>query len=84
MVRTKLIVTGKYFLYNKRERLFLHAMGTYDDGNGPEEYTHWTPYFLGAQGFNSLKAAKAMQQKLLEQRDRVIIVDRNRRMVWNV
>ena len=83
MVRKKLVIPGKYFLYNKRERLFLHAKGVYDDGSGPEKYTHWTPYFGGAQGFVSLRAAKAMQKKLLEQRDRVIIVDRDRKVVWN-
>lgn len=83
MVRKKLVVTGKYFLYNKRERLYLHAMGIHDDGSGPEEYTHWTPYFVGAQGFPSLKAAKVMQRKLMQQRDRVVIVDRDRKVVWN-
>ena len=79
MVRKKLITTGKFFLYNRKGRKYLHSKGIRDDGAGPEPYTHWTPYFAGAQGFDSKKAAEAMRRKLAEEGDEVSIVTAERR-----
>jgi cell division protein FtsN len=37
-------------------------------------YTYWTPYFSGAQGFDSRKAAEAMRNKLAKEGIEVAIV----------
>ena len=69
---------GRYFLYDDRRREYFHGRGEFDDGNGPQPYTYWTPYFFGAMGFPSLKVARAMRAKLVKPGVHLVIVDRAR------
>ena len=59
MVRQKMKCQGKFFLFNERIRQYFHAMGVEDSGDGPEAYLHWSPYFAGAMGFDTIKAARS-------------------------
>lgn len=53
-------------------------MGVEDKGDGPVPYLHWSPYFAGAKGFDTIKAARNIQSKLAAQGIYVIIVNENR------
>ena len=81
MVRRNMKHQGKFFLFNEKKRQYFHARGVSDDGSGPVAYTHWTPYFAGAMGFGTVKAARAMQNTLMNQREKCVIITRNREVV---
>lgn len=77
MVREKMTRQGKFFLFHRRKRQYFHAMGVEDKGDGPVPYLHWSPYFAGAKGFDTIKAARNIQSKLAAQGIYVIIVNEN-------
>lgn len=54
--------------------MYLNRKGTIDDGSGPIPYIYWTPYFSGAQGFDSRKTAEAMMRELAKEGVEVTIV----------
>lgn len=83
MVRKPLKISGRFFLFSRKNRQFFGRRGVFDEGEGPVEYMDWTPYPSGAMGFDSIKSARAMQRKLGADGIRVAIVDRNRKVVMD-
>lgn len=81
MVRQKMKCQGKFFLFNERIRQYFHAMGVEDSGDGPEAYLHWSPYFAGAMGFDTIKTARSMQHKLAKKGAYVLILNAKREAV---
>lgn len=81
MVRQEILMEGKFFLYDRLNRLYFQQTGTADRGDGPVAYMDWTPYFRGAKGWPTLKSARAMARRLAEIGTRVVIVDRKRKVV---
>lgn len=72
---------GKFFLaFRTRFGLqYYRASGVFDVGTDQEEsYLYWTRYPREAFGFNTVKTARAMAEKLLDEHGiRVMIVGKN-------
>lgn len=83
MIREKLPeLPERFYLYDKRERMFYRASGVVDDGDGePVPYCYFTGSVCGARRFATIKQARAMQRKLNAEGNHMRIVDREKRLI---
>ena len=81
MRRNRRHTAGRFVLYSSENRHFLSAMGLIEnDRRESEHYLYWTRYQEWAQGFQTVKQARAMRRLLFEKSGELtVILDRRGR-----
>ncbi len=85
MLREKIMGNNGKFFLRKKTRYgvqYLREKGVYDVGTPNEShYAYWTDSMDFAQGFKTIKAAKAMQVALMEDRGMPTVIVKRDGMV---